>query len=803
MKYLNLLIILLGCWRFSFSQELKPFTIEGKLFDSVTSLPLTKASLLLIHTKSREKKTTISDDYGLFKIKGLAKTGDYILIISFVGYDPQALNFHLDHDTILPSLYLAPTKQQLDSVVVTQMLPQISMKIDRMVVTLGNSSLAAIGNSIDLLQKMPGVILQQDGIILLNGKLVEVWVDGRPTNLFGNDLKSFLSSLPSSSINRVELISNPSALFDAQASAIINIITNKIKKLGWNANLNLVMGYGNFARYYPGMDFNYRKNKLNIYGSYNFQYSREKTMNFSERPANASNNLNSFNTEEDLVLPLRSHNVKLGMDYDINSKNFIGFTTYFNNTLQKPQSSSVTNIGKTLGIIDSLIRLQTENKIRLSNPSLNVYYRITLDTTGKQLQFNLDYWNYQSEQQKQFINSYYDNTSNPYRHPELFRNSLNTANNIYSIKLDYTYPLNKSKIITGLKAFQTKRNNKLLWENLENDLWINNTANSNKFLYDENTNAVYFGWESNIKKIKYQLSGRMEETTIKGNSIALSQKFNRTYWYFFPGLNIQYELSLKHQIKLSYRRSINRPQYYYLDPFVQFENQYSYFQGNLNLRPELSGSLDFTYSYNNSLFATFSYGHVSDALSKIYSKNSTQDFLISTYDNLATTHRYEMDVSYNVSIAKKWSISLSSSAFYNYVNTFFQNIPVLNKGFGINAFIYNNISLPKNYSIDVFFAYSSPYHGTIFKYVGSGFINLGLHKPVFKGKATFNISLSDPFRTSRVGYQTNFNNVGFNYKSILDSRFVTASLFLKLGNRAIKNKINRTSGIETEKARMK
>lgn len=778
------------------------FTLSGAARDSLLQEPLAGASVVLLNLAIAKKTYRVANSSGGFAFDSL-KTGKYVLVVSHAGLMPRSLSITVDRNLELGPVQLQKKNSQLDSVVVVGGNLQVTRLIDRAVVNIGNTPLSASGTANDILQKLPGVIIQDDGLLLLNGKLVDVWIDGRPSNLYGVQLKSFLTGITSNTISKVELISNPSAMFDAQSSAIINIITNKIRDYGWNGSVSAIMGYGKFARYYPSISFNYRKKKINFYGTYNHQRSKEQMVSSSDRTAFSTNGSTYLNTHEtDLLL---SHNnfFKLGLDLDLSKRHFLGFSTYLQVSNINDRVTNDRYIATQPKRNDSLISLYIHTINKPIAPSANLYYKTKLDTLGAELVVNLDYWSFNNEQHSDYFNTFLDRDFMPYRNDLSFKNNIEGDNDIYSVKLDFSKPVKKGKISAGGKSFFAKRNNSLLWENFESNQWQIDPVNTNHFLYDETVHAAYAGFEHRLKKITYQLVARAEQTHIEGNSLTLQKTFSRSYLKVFPSVNVQYKMGPKHQLNLSYRKSINRPQYTYLDPFVQFENQYSYFVGNSNLNPEIIHSIEVSHIYKFALFTNFSYTHAKDVFSRVFFTDTATNSLISTFDNLSASDRVGLNMSYNKSLTKKWMTSTSMVFSYSHVNTVFRTKAIKNEGFGFNIFSFNNFTLSKLYSMNCFVAYSAPYRGTIFRYRGSGFFNLGFQRQFPKLRASANILFADIFKTSRIGYRTNYGDVAYDLNRQPDSRFVNMSFIIRFGNQRVKQSENRNSGIEPEKSRMK
>jgi hypothetical protein len=775
-------------------------TISGKILDAGSGGGLPAATIIVSDLKGKTYPIVKTNKDGYYQAAGLP-ADNYSLDISADKYSSQKLSLSLSHDTTLPDIRMSK-QYDLGEVTINGAQVKISRKFDKVTVDLYNTVLTSAGTSFDLLQKMPSVILQQDGIIMLQAKPATVMIDGRKLNLSGDELKTYLSGIPASSISKVELIRNPSAMHDAQDAAIINIITNKTLKAGWNGNISVGMTQGHYSRYYPAFDINYRHKKINLYGSYSFTRIKELTSTYSNRPVNTDNLSQLIDINTNATTGNKTQNIKLGLDYTISKTSFLGIVLYgsTNHLYQDMINNTSFNHSHTQ---DSLIRLVTYSHANAFNPSFNIFYKLVPDTgRHSELTLSLDYWRYNRKPEQLFNNSFYDNQNNPYRDELILKSNTPGINNIYSLKADYIHPLKKGRLLFGMKIYLTKRDNNFIWQNLYNGKWQTDSAVTNQFLYDENINAVYAGYEHAWKKLSMQLMLRAEHTNISGNSVTINQKFKKNYIDLFPSVNLEYNLSTLHQFNLAYRRSINRPSYSYLDPFRQFQDQYNYKLGNPELLPAISGALEAGHSYNNILFTTFSYTWTKNVISMLYLQNPENNALTTTYDNLSDTKSWELDFSANLAITKRWTSSVSSVLTYNYVNTIFRGAPVKNEGWGLNLFLFNNLSLPHNFSGSMVMAYSAPYHGTIFQYSASGFINIGINKTILHNRVALGLAVNNQLTHASFANKTNYNNLMYQQTIFRDNKTITLTVRYKLGNLKIKQSSNRKTGIESEKSRM-
>lgn len=778
--------------------------VSGFVLDKLSFKAVSGASIIFQKSEGNQV-TCLSDTLGRFETV-LTTSGKYQVSISLVSYKKVIItDVNVNRDTILEPLYLEADVTDLSVVTITAKYPTIKQLFDKLIVSVANTSLTANGNVFNLLQKLPGVQVQQDGLILLKGKLVEVWIDNRPTNLTGVELKNYLNSLVSSSIDKVELISNPSVKFDAAASAIINIKTIRLKKAGFNGTVNIGMAHGEYFRTYDGLNLNYQSKKLSIYGSYSISYEKENLSYRSVRETLFGTAPGTIQIHDSTAEKRTNQQARLGLDYQLNSKSSIGFLLNAGFNKSGSNSRNFTSLFISPASIDSMIVLDSRPSARFENPSVNLYYNLSLDTVGTLIRINADYWKYSQMARANYTNYFYDPNGQQFKNPFLLRTYLPAFNEIRAIKLDLETPFRKGTIMGGIKIAASKRDNDLRWENY-NDVtmaWQTDNLKTNHFIFNENIYAFYFGYEKEFKKINLQIICRAEKTVIKGVSLTNNTSFKQDYFKFFPSVALDYNISDKNQFSFSYRKSINRPVFSYLDPFNIFISQYSTLKGNPQLKPQIVHSFEISHSYKQTYFTTFTYSETIKAVSRIYQKDNNTNVLTTTYDNLDKFSNYSLDFSFSKLLKPFWFVSFNSTAFYTNVNTTTGNTKVKNNSFGFNATMFNNFSLPKSLSIDVFMIYAAPFASTVFKYKNSSFINIGFHMPVLKGKGTLNLFVSDIFKTARTNYSTRQNGINLTYNRVYDDRYGNISLNYRFGSKKLKQVRERKTGIETEKTRMK
>ncbi|MBO9564282.1 MAG: TonB-dependent receptor family protein [Niastella sp.] len=692
------------------------------------------------------------------------------------------------------------TKMKIDSmkaVTVTAAKPYITQKINKTIVNVAGSPLAAGGTAYEVLSRAPGVI-GQDGNLQLKGKRVTVLIDGRYTNLSGEDLKNMLSAMAANGIEKIELMSNPSAKYDAQGGAVINIIMAKNPRLGLNGTATAGGRAGTYGSWNTGLSLNYRNKNMNAYGSYDYldneQYNKSNFNRFLDTDKSVADNTYGISHQN-------SHSFKAGLDYDLNKRNSLGI-------LVKGMVNTITKTTGTRSVADnpgtdndSLSTVTALGRTRYVTPSFNLYYKTILDTTGKELRFNADYFSYEKKWNDNFTTNFFDPKGSAYATQPL-RAQAPASNDIKSLAADYTQPIKKGSLEAGIKVSQATTDNDAVWEKGESGGWIKDLGKTNHFIYKENIYAGYANINKSIKKFSFLLGLRAEQTHTEGNSITTQQINTNNYFNLFPNAGIQYHASEAHQFAFSYRKSIERYKYDVVNPFTIYRSQYSYSQGNPYLKPGIQHNFELSYAWNNELFASLTYARFEDVLADVYRKDNASSAIISTYDNLSSADYMEAALTHSKSLLNnKWMTTNGFFVAYAKFNapagSAFNNAKVM-------AFVNsdNTFLLPKGYKLQVSAAYYSPMVLGVVTYKDRFSMSLGASKTLFKGSGTLAVNISDPFNAYNSRYSVSSFGVQSTNYSKPETRFVRATFTYRFGNKNVKARANRKSSIENESSRM-
>ena len=797
-KYHCLLTFLL----LSFVAFAQNHRVTGQIRDSLTRQPLPYASVTFTAIKdSHLVKAVVSDNKGVFYLKQLPG-GWYRLQVDYTGYGSYTNDsISVAGGTVsLDAVYLSLQNRQLKGVVVTAARPFIVQSADKLTLHVAESPVAAGSTAYDVIARAPGVIADNNGNLQVRGRSVAVYLDGRRSNLGQEELKNLLGSMASSSIDKVEIMVNPSAKYDAQGGAVINIVTVRSKNLGTNGLLTAGSGAGRFGRFNTGLSLNHRTKKTNIYGSWDNIFNRQYYHNRSIRYLSPA--LSISEAEYD-VRTRNNHSYKAGIDYDVNKSTsmgilFRGFTNFRNRMV-----SNRSVLDHATGA-DSSSWVATTGYARFVNPSVNAYFKTALDSAGKkEITLNADYLLFHKTWNNLFTTQFFNEKLNEYRPAHYLRDFSPARNKVGSLAVDYVQPVKKARLEAGLKSTFAQTNNNVLWETQVNQAWTTDTEKTNHFVYRENIHAGYVTIARSIKKYNLTAGLRAEQTHTQGRSVTLGTITERSYFNLFPNLSVLYQKSPKQQFSFAYRKNIVRYGFDFVNPFIVYQSQYAYSQGNPYLRPQINHSVELSHVYNYRVFTSLGYTRSVKALAPVYRQELSRNLLVSSYDNLASANMIVMTVTLNRTIRKKWTTVNTIGGFYVAYDLTDQTHRPANATLTAYLSSNNTLVLPRKYTLELTGMYRSPFASGIYKMNSFFNVSTGIGKPVAKGKGNLKLNVTDIFDTQQFENRvSDYQGVNGLFTNKIESRFVNLVFTWKFGNSNVRAIKARKSITDEERARL-
>jgi len=775
---------------------------NGKALQSVT--------VSLLHSQdSSLVKTDITDAKGEFEINS-SKEGNFLLSYSSVGFEKlysEVFEKKADQKIDAKPVSMSPANGKLNEVTIVAKKPMIEVKADKTVFNVEASINATGSNALELLQKSPGVQVDNNENISMKGKSgVKVYIDGKMMQLDTKDLAAYLKSINSNDIEAIEMISNPSAKYDASGNAgIINIRLKKNKKFGTNGSVNAGLVQGVTPKGNGSVNLNYRDKKINVFGNVGGNigmyenkidlYRIQKDTLYDQKTVMTSDN--------------KSINIKGGADYFVNSKNTIGFMVNTNISNNEWSSKGSTDVyyHPTGEFIKTLEAFNTIPGKR-TNANFNINYRYA-DTTGREINFDADYGLFRGTGSSYQPNYYYG-SNNDFLYSIINRNYTPTDIDIYTAKVDAEQNLGKGKLGYGAKfSYVTTKNT----FDFFTDTALNKPSyileKSNSFKYTENVNAAYVNYQRQLNaKWSMQAGLRLEQTNSEGDltrADGLQQpddNVKKNYLNLFPSAALTWNINPKHALNLTYSRRIDRPTYQDLNPFENKLDELTYEKGNAFLRPQYTDNVELTHTFLGFINTTAGYSHVSD-----YATQVTDTVGNATYvqqQNLATQQILSFSIGAPTQIKKWWNGY--ANIWFNYqmfdgaiggkeVKT---NIP------GYGAYLQQSFTLGKDYTAELSGWFSGPsVWGATWKTKPQGGLDVGAQKQLFQKKASVKVTFTDIFHTSPWSATSDFGGLYIKGSGSWESQTFRVSFNWRFGSSQIKNSRDRKTGLESESKRIK
>jgi outer membrane receptor protein involved in Fe transport len=757
--YKTILFILLFSLSFLINAQqttFQKFQISGKIIDKDTGQPLEYATIVLTSLRSKKVTGGLTDSNGEFDIE--VNRGMYNISIEFISFKTHHIpNKRIAENINFGTISLAVDSENLDEIEIIAEKTTVEIRLDKKIYNVGKDLTVRGGTVSDVLDNVPSVSVDVEGNVSLRGnENVRILINGKPSGLVGLSSTDALRQLPAEAIEKVEVITSPSARYDAEGTAgILNIILRRSKLQGLNGAITTKVGYPK-ATGISG-NLNYRAGDFNFFTTSGY--------NYREVPGNSFSSTNFINTgllfEEtrDFDRLRKGFNTNIGVEWYVNKTSSITTSVLFR---ESDNESNTTN-----NIFQRDINGLETRSFRF-DPELEddktVQYSINYDkkfkTDGHKLTFDFQYEK-SAEDENSLISQ--DNI-------EVER--VRTLENQERILLqsDYVLPIGEnSQFELGYRGNFNELNTDYTVEAVENGNFELDTDLSNNLIYKENINALYSQYGSKIKKFSYLLGLRLEATRITIDLTTLNDHNVKSYAGFFPTINLGYEISEDQNITLGYNRRIRRPRSYFINPFPSRSSATNLFQGNPNLDPSYSNGVDLGYlnrfgklTLNSSIYfqhATDAFSVISEPTGEIVIINSQEVPVVRrTIINLASNDRYGFEFTLTYNPSRKWRLNGNFNLFKSITKGDFngQNLDAENTSWFIR--LNNKVTLPGKIDWQTRLSYRGPSENAQNKRKGIFSTNLAFSKDLFKEKASLALNISDVFNTRKRESEINVPN---------------------------------------------
>ena len=769
-------------------------TLSGTLHNK-DGEPVQFANVLLQKTSETNEtiQGAVTDEFGKFLIDKIPSEA-YRLTISFIGFQSIDTTLVISESLDLGILVMLDELNTLTGVSVTARRKLIRQEIDRLVLDIENSMLASRGNALDVLASTPGISVRNDQINMIGKSAVGVMVDDKLIDLAPEDVANFLRSIASEDIMHIEVISNPPAKYEAQGnSGLINIVLKKARRNSWNASIR--SGYSKKTKdaAHIGANFTYNKNKFSLASSLFFTDGKY----YQEQDDYAYFPDGIWYTSSPLLSDYKRFNGRIDISYQLTPNWSIG-SQYMRNTTDylvadnpyTPVFDNQTNEVKRY-LLSSFSQMSWKPRFN----SVNFNSAINLDTSGRKVHINLDYFKFDNEDIRQYIGESVINNPVSKQHYAGYNGNLQQVDNI-SGAIDIDHPTKWATIGYGGKLTRSTSTNDISLFNsgLVDDEVIAMPLADNDFKYIEHLEAAYISLTRSInEKLKIQLGVRVEATQTESSSENLELNETNDYVKFFPTLYFNYQPSENTSYALNYGRRISRPTFNQLNPNVFFINPFQTIVGNAFLQPSFTYNVELSASHGN-LTSKLYYSREQDIFSQIPLPNTSTNIITFTNENYVNTNRYGISEFFLFDKYSWWSSSNSVDVNYS-VSSF--DLPTAHddlKGFSSSISTSNDFSTKKikGFSINIGYSYTFEGKNYIFDTGKASNLSGAIQYLLLDKRLKISLSANDIFKDSAEILKATVNDVYQTARYYFDSRTVSLSVAYSFGNNNISAKRHRT-----------
>ncbi|WP_158250469.1 TonB-dependent receptor domain-containing protein [Aquimarina sp. I32.4] len=738
MKYLILLVSFL-CSSIVVAQNTG--TISGTILDKNLQEPLAFSSVVVKDDKGTIVMGTITEDSGQFILTDLAPQ-TYTIEIEFIGYKSQQHSIELKSGVSVKDLtiYLEENVEMLEGVLVTAQKSTIEQRIDRKIVNVGKDLISQGPSAIDLMNNLPSVNINSDGNVTFRGsENVRILIDGKLSNLENSG--DILQQIPSNTIKKIELITNPSAKYNPDGlNGIINVVLKKSIKTGWNLGVNSSAIIAQRERYNNSFSFNFKPGTTNFYVEYANRFGDQITDGRVNRF-----DLNSNQTTRN-INNRKSNNIKLGADFYLSDTHTLSLFTnqnFYNAQFDgDKQVVFKQNESENFGLNDLLKR---NNHTQI----YNLDYKWLFDKDSHFLELEADYNNYDGEVANSF--NFSGNTQIP-----SYNENVDDQRTVLTLNIDYSLPVSSnSKIELGVETRMNAIDNTY---SVSNPNLLNSVLN-----YDRDIFSSYFMWGSSVGKFKFNLGSRFEYYLVNASFDQETMditNFDQKLFNVFPSVFIEYKANAEspHQYQLSYGRRIERPSFNQINPIRQATTPQIIATGNLQLTPQFSNALEINYLYRfakNSISLSGFYRKIEDEINRIgIFDQEDPNLLRLSYDNFESNDAYGVELGVNFEITNWWRFNSNLELYSRQQQGIIDGTEVSVQNTLANIKLTNSFKISKNVRASLFGFYSGRQEILQYALKPNYYMNAGVRYNFAKGKGSLSINVNDVFGTQRFAFET-------------------------------------------------
>jgi hypothetical protein len=781
--------------------------VTGQIIDE-EGTPLEYANILILNAAdSTLYKGGLSEEEGNYIFDRLTD-GSYLIHSTMIGFGNAYSDVFkiTNSNTIeIPTLQLT-NGIEIEQVTVTAKKPFIELKADKMIVNVANSSVSAGNSALEVLEKSPGVVVDNNNNISLRGKQgVLVTINGKNQYMSGDEITRLLETMPASNIDNIEIITNPSAKYDAEGnSGIINIVLKKNENLGTNGSVSTQVRQGWQTSHNHNLNLNYRSEKINIYGAGEYYvWGWEQNLDLM-RNIPFEGGLTSFNQSANMVETGDGYNLSLGMDWNISKNTSISFLAKRNDGGGENTNDNTTHVSGDNAPAFNTLKVSTIGNEDYNRQNYNANINHKLNDSGLELSFDIDYNMYGNKDLVNYDNFYLDTNNEEVDAPYYLRNNRRTDIDIFASKLDLTVPISdKVNLEFGTKISMVDTDNSTIFDFQDsNGNWVDQLDRSNDFTYSEDVMAAYINGSSSIGSFMIQAGLRMEHTKSEGNSITLDKSVPRSYTNFFPSFSISKSINESHNLSATFSRRLERPNYKDLNPFENYLDQYTFEKGNPFLNPQYTNAYGLNYSLGRKLFVALNYSHTTDAITEVIEQVSAENKNYQTSQNLDDFNNMSITISAPKVWTEWWVSRLNYTGFYTDFKSAIPSGTLSNQKFTNMVNLNNELQIPGGWNLEISGRYQGKLTFGLFEIDPQGSLDFGLSKSVLNGKGNVKLNVSDIFRTKNSDVRIDQDDIDLFVSQTNDTRRVTLNFSYRFGNDKVKAARKRSTAAEEESGRI-
>ncbi len=754
---------------FSYSQQNRPSgnneqkpvpqgIVRGVVKDSKTNQGVEYANVVIFKTKdSSMVNGSITDKKGRFVIEKIP-FGKYFAKVNFIGFAPITLPSFIikpeSQEIDLGNIQLSETAASLKGADIVSERKTMEFKLDKKVVNVEKSLVSTGGTAVDVLQNVPSVTIDADGNLSLRGNSnITVLIDGRPSTMSGSSRQAILDQIPASSIETIELITNPSAKYQAEGmSGIINIKLKKKMNFGLNGVVSVNAGWND--KYNGSLNLSYNFGKVNVFGSFDRGIRNSMNWSKSDRTTTLGDTTFYYRQDSNGKRKNNSAGYKFGSDFFLSKTQTITLAVNYN-TNESTNNSLLRSWGTDINHAFANYSETSENEGGPNNTmEYTLNYRKNFKKKEQLLTSDISYsqntGNEGNKTNLQYFNIDHFSDSLPIQ-----KNTLSDfLNKQLNAQLDYVHPFDTTmRLETGYKFTLRDMDQNYTLQNYidSNSEWRNNPLLSNHFAYKEQVHALYLIYSKILKKFSFQLGVRAEFTQTNVNQITLNKTFNNNYLDFFPSLHTTYKLGKQNEIQLSYSRRINRPDVWSLNPFIDYSNPLQIMYGNPYLKPEYINSFELGYAKywkSSSISSSLFYKNINDVI-KRWSFLDSNGVTNTTSKNMSSGESYGLEVVADKDFFPWWRMNLTGSYFRTIIKGDILNTSLTNDNYSWTMRANSFMTFFKKLEFQLVFNYRGAMvtpQGTM----NPGYnVDAALKTDIIKNKFSVGLRMTDIFNTQQ------------------------------------------------------